>query len=56
MTRSSYNATLQAVNGSDSAIVVPAANARETSQVEAATQAVTVFPNCHFGNLNCYSS
>ena len=48
MTRSRYNATLQAVNGSDSAIVVPAANARETSQVEAATQAVTAFPNCHY--------
>ena len=31
MTRSSYNATLQAVAGSDSAIVIPVANARATS-------------------------
>jgi len=52
MTRSSYGATLQAVAGSDSSIVVAAANARATSQVEAATQLVTSFPNCHYEGLN----
>ena len=52
MTRSSYNATLAAVAGSDSAIVVPAANARATSQVETATLPVTTFPNMHYEGLN----
>ena len=52
MTRSSYNSTLAAVAGSDSSIVVPAANARATSQVELATLAVTAFPSCHYEGLS----
>ena len=52
MTRSSYGATLQAVAGSDSSIVVPAANARAYSLIDTGTQPITQYPNMHYEGLN----
>ena len=55
MMRSSYGATLNAVTGSDSSIVVPTtAGFRSVSQVEPVTGINTIqqFPNMHFEGLN----
>ena len=54
MYRGSYGSTLNVVSGSDSSIVVPAANGiRATSQVETAiTQQTASFPSMHFERLN----
>ena len=54
MFRGSYGATLNAVAGSDSSIVVPSAAAatRATSQLETAVQQVSSFPNMHYEGLN----
>ena len=55
MMRSSYGATLNAVTGSDSSIVIPSATGfRPVSQVEPVTGINTVqqFPNMHFKSLN----
>jgi hypothetical protein len=52
MFRSSYGATLNAVTGSDSSIVVPADAKRANSQLEATTAQISSFPNMHFEGLN----
>ena len=53
MFRSSYGATLNAVTGSDSSIVVPTGESkRANSQLETSTAQVSSFPNMHYEGLN----
>ena len=53
MYRGSYGATLNAVAGSDSSIVVPGAGTRTASQLETSTpQQVSSFPSMHYEGLN----
>ena len=51
MTRATYNATLQTVAGADSAIVVPAANARAYSLIDTETQVIVDMIICSSGHF-----